>query len=307
MPPSLLRVSVGREPAQVTNDRGTHKLLVSVTVLQAPIHLVATFDHHAGRMDTFKIANTRDGQRMIEAERWIPLDGAANVRDLGGYPVGRDGVIRSREIFRGDSPHRLTHSDVERLRAAGIRTRIDLRRDEELIRFGSGPIGQVVAITMHAPLRPTLADPGSESQSLGELYQRYLLESPYELARALRFLADPLQRPVLFHCYAGKDRTGVVTALLLSVLGVTDEVIVADYAKTILVRDAFLALAGEELGISRDGELTAGSPALAADPETMAATLHWLKMTFGSTQSYLEGAGLSCQIIDRLRADLVVF
>ena len=275
-------------------------------LLQAPIHLVATFGHQAGCMDTFKIANTRDGQRMIEEQRWIPLDGAANVRDLGGYPVGRDGVIRSREIFRGDSPHRLTRSDVERLRAAGIRTRIDLRRDEELIRFGSGPIGQVVAITMHAPLRPTLADPGSGSQSLGELYRRYLLESPYELASALRFLADPLQRPALFHCYAGKDRTGVLTALLLSVLGVTDEVIVADYAKTTLVRDAFLALAGEELGISREGELTADSPALAADPETMAATLDWLKMTFGSAQSYLEGAGLSSEIIGRLRADLVV-
>ncbi|WP_298212085.1 tyrosine-protein phosphatase [Ferrimicrobium sp.] len=260
-------------------------------------------------MDTFKIADERDGQRMIEEERWVPLDGAANVRDLGGYPVGQGGVVRLREIFRGDSPHRLSPNDVERLRAVGIRTRIDLRREEELNRFGSGHIGEVVAITMHTPLRPTLGgETGEASRSLRQLYQRYLLQCPYELVGALRFLAEPQYRPALFHCYAGKDRTGVLTALLLAALGASDEVIVADYAKTILARDAFIALAGEELRASFGAEdvLRPDSPALAADPETMAGTLDWLRATFGSVQNYLEGAGLSCETIGRLRSDLVV-
>jgi protein-tyrosine phosphatase len=258
-------------------------------------------------VDTFNVTNVDNGQLMNERQRWMQLDGAANVRDLGGYSTGRGGVVRLGQLYRGDSPHRLSAADLDQLSRVGIRTRIDLRRHDEVERFGSGPLSGLAGVTMHAPLRATLVREGNAQRSLEELYRAYLLESGYELASCVRLLADPCHRPALFHCYAGKDRTGVLAALLLSVLGVPNELIVADYVATARAREHFWALAEDELrqSVAPGESFSADSPALSANPQTMEGLLAWIEVEYGSAEAYLVGVGVAPSIVDRLRDELV--
>ncbi|NBT20444.1 MAG: tyrosine-protein phosphatase, partial [Proteobacteria bacterium] len=173
----------------------------------------------------------------------IPLDGTLNTRDIGGWPVdsGTGGHVRYRVIYRSDTLDRLSPRDVGHFAQAGVQTVIDLRAEDE--RHGAGRLADGLAsagATVHSfPLYDRVSAgtrfvPTAEgiSHPLEAFYRAILVRHADAIRSVIGILADPANLPAMVHCTAGKDRTGMVVALLLSVAGVDDETIVNDYALT---------------------------------------------------------------------------
>jgi protein tyrosine/serine phosphatase len=181
---------------------------------------------------------------------WIELEGAANVRDLGGLPTIDGRTTRAGVLLRADNLQGLTAADVQRLTGEiGIRTVVDLRTTGELHLEGDGPLRATEVRHHHLSLLPEIEDEPDEVEAEGAVphrtdragssrtdmtgyYVGYVEDVPANLARALQVLADPETGPALVHCAAGKDRTGVVVALALSLAGVRREAVVADYVRS---------------------------------------------------------------------------
>lgn len=239
-------------------------------------------------------------------ERRIEIDGCHNFRDLGGYPTDDGGRLRWRQIFRADGLHALTETGVARLRdEIRLGDIIDLRSSAELELDGRGLLAEAPIRFHHLPL----FDGGTGGRtpplgaSLADLYFGMLDIARVPLARVVRTLAQT-DAPAVFHCAAGKDRTGVVSALLLSLLGVRDEIIVADYAAT---RDALDLIVGRLMASEGYRGIFEALPpdTLHADPETMEGLLERVRGEFGSMESYASEIGVRGPDVERLRARLV--
>jgi protein tyrosine/serine phosphatase len=193
------------------------------------------------------------------ATNWINLQGAVNARDVGGLPTADGGgAIRPGVLIRSASLGHLTDADVEHLVGdLGVRRVVDLRTDVEVDRDGPGALhAQPDVVIHHLSLYPDTTDraelpPGprgpaveapaplpwqrerfaTEHGPVVAAYLRYLEQRPDSIVAALRAIAEPVGA-TLVHCAAGKDRTGMVVALALTVAGVDREVIAADYAQT---------------------------------------------------------------------------
>ena len=175
---------------------------------------------------------------------WIELAGACNVRDLGGLPTVDGRVTRHGVLLRADNLQDLTDADVAALDAAGLGTVIDLRTSPEVEFTGPGPLRATDVVHVHLDLIPhgfagraelverTIPDETAGEHALDHFYLDYVKHAPAEVATALRTIADPRSGTVVVHCAAGKDRTGVVVALALSLVGVRRDAVVADYART---------------------------------------------------------------------------
>ena len=199
-------------------------------------------------------------------DRWIELDGAVNVRDLGGLPTD-DGSTTARGVLvRSDNLQGLSEKDVRRLvEDHGVRTVLDLRTPTEVRSEGPGPLVEEGLRHVNLDLIPTWDEQeGSdrivpheqrEEGDLSHFYLTYLDQMPQSVVDALRVIADPASGPVIVHCAAGKDRTGVIVALALCIAGVRRDEIVADYALT-----------GERIEAIRDR--LAASPTYAEDMKT---------------------------------------
>ena len=174
----------------------------------------------------------------LAASRVIPLDAVHNFRDLGGYPTTDGRVTRWRRLFRADGLYRLTPEDLEVVRELGIHTVLDLRTPNELVERGRFPVEDHPVDFHHLPMIDVIWDPAAFDASqppadfLLDMY-RFMLESAeVRVAKAFQVLAMPGALPAVFHCAAGKDRTGIMAGLVLSSLGVSDADVVADYALT---------------------------------------------------------------------------
>ena len=228
-------------------------------------------------------------------ERRVAVEGCHNFRDLGGYPT-RDGRrLRWRRLFRADALHSLTPSDVTTLRGEiGLGEVVDLRSSAELEADGRGPLADEAIRFHHLPLiERTYGDDVSPPADfdLGDFYFDLLDFAREPLARVLTTLART-PAPAVFHCSAGKDRTGVVSALLLGLLGVDDELIVADYAAT---REALAGIEAK-LKASRGYEdmwKELPPESLHANPETMQVFLVRLGERYGGIADYARGIGVS--------------
>jgi protein tyrosine/serine phosphatase len=190
--------------------------------------------------------------------RWIELDGAVNVRDMGGLTTSDGGAIRPGRLLRSDNLQGLTPADVDRLVThIGVRNVIDLRSDTEVTIEGPGPLTRDPRVRIHhlslfaegggltdveadtlpagidtdkiLPWQNRPEEDGQESERSVNHYLAYLADRPDSVVNALRVIA---QGPSIVHCAAGKDRTGVVIALALDTLGVPRDHIVADYTAT---------------------------------------------------------------------------
>jgi len=242
-------------------------------------------------------------------ERRIDLEGCFNFRDLGGYPT-RDGRrIGWRRLFRSDGLHALTHGDVDRLRdGLGISDLIDLRSSAELASEGRGLLASQPIRFHHLPLYDGSArrDAGLLPPAPLGLAERYLglLEVAAEpMARILATLSEA-RGGVVYHCAAGKDRTGVLSAVLLGLLGVSDEVIVADYALSRETLDAVLERLNRLPGYR---EMLAELPPETqhAEPQTMVDLLAGVRDRWGSMDAYAEAIGVASSTVARLRERLL--
>ncbi|GAA2074091.1 tyrosine-protein phosphatase [Actinomadura alba] len=192
---------------------------------------------------------------MDEQTRWIRLDGAVNVRDLGGLAAADGLTTRFGRVLRSDNLQDLTATDVRRLVGdLNLRHVVDLRSDPEVRLEGRGPLTREPAVSIHhlslfaeggvftdvaadsidadkvLPWQ-SRQDSGPESERSVGHYLGYLQDRPDSIVAALRVIGRS-DGATLLHCAAGKDRTGVVCALALETVGVSREAIVADYAQT---------------------------------------------------------------------------
>lgn len=236
-------------------------------------------------------------------DRRIPLEGCFNFRDLGGYPSEGGRRVRWRQLFRSDALHHLTARDVERLQAElGIRHIVDLRSTAELEAEGRGLLAAAPARFHHLPLYDGPTGEGRERAAELSLADRYFLMADFArkpIARVLETLAAS-DAPAVYHCAAGKDRTGVISAILLGVLGVPDEIIVADYAASQERLDEIVDRLMSAEGYQ--AMLEALPPdTLHAVPETMVSLLRQLRERYGSLEDYLQEAGMAPEASRRLR------
>ena len=171
-------------------------------------------------------------------DRWLELDGAVNVRDLGGLPTEDGRTTKPGVVLRSDNLQDLSDKDVQRLTELGLRTVVDLRTPTEVDGSGPGPLVAEGLRHVNLDLIPSwgaeraVPHERREAGDLSHFYMGYLDDAPDAIVHALRVLADPDSGTAVVHCAAGKDRTGVVCAFALVVAGVPREEVVADYALT---------------------------------------------------------------------------
>ena len=240
-------------------------------------------------------------------QRHVDLEGCHNFRDLGGYPTREGGRVRWRVLFRSDALHHLTPADVARLRGEiGLGHVVDLRSSGEIAIDGSGRLAAEDVRIHHLPL---FDGHGTASSDLGAsitLSDRYFLMTEHAkgpIARVIQTLAEA-EAPAVYHCAAGKDRTGVVSAVLLGLLGVADEIIVADYAATKQNLDAIVARLMASEGYQ--GMLENLPPdTLHAEPETMISLLARVREKYGSMHGYARAIGIPDAAVARLERRLL--
>jgi len=249
--------------------------------------------------------NGRLGLDSRAVERLIELDGCVNFRDLGGYPSADGGRLRWRLLFRSDALHALSASDVTRLRdELALSDIIDLRSTFELNSEGRGSLGLEPIDFHHTPLFDGDPSAGNRSapadMSLGDLYVGMMEMAQGKITNVVRILANATGGAV-YHCAAGKDRTGVISAVLLGVLGVPDELIVADYALSGERIDEIIARVMSMKGY-QDTLHEMPEDTLHAHPASMETVLARVAEKWGSMAGYLRDGGLDEADLARLRA-----
>jgi protein-tyrosine phosphatase len=253
---------------------------------------------------------------------WIELDGAVNVRDLGGLPTSDGGGTVPGRLLRSENLQELTPDDVALLvDDIGVTTVVDLRSTNEVTIEGPAPLDLVRGVRhAHHPVLKELLDASDTVKAalLTEMaevdrerypddpmcghYLGYLENRPEEVIGALRSIATAPGAAIV-HCAAGKDRTGVVIALALTVAGVEPEIIVADYMATDERLDAIV----ERLARSKMYARGLGSkPVRAHAPraETMKAFLEQLDSRYGGLDAWLAVNGFGADETAQLRAKL---
>jgi len=241
-------------------------------------------------------------------ERMIKMEGCLNFRDLGGYPTADGRQLAWRQLFRSDALHELSVADVRRIRdELRIGDVIDLRSTAEIAADGKTAL---LAAGMRIHRLPLFDGDLGASKNVGSmtnLADRYLAIARFAkeaIARVITTVGETTD-PTVYHCAAGKDRTGVISAVLLGALGVKDEVIAADYAAT---RQNLDAIIERLMNMDAYQSMLRALPpdTLHAEPETMLSFLHRMRECFGSMQEYLCAAGVSEDVLLKLEARMLV-
>ena len=243
-------------------------------------------------------------------DRRLGFEGAFNFRDLGGYRGRAGQTVRWRTLYRADALHRLPDHELDELSLLGVRTVLDLRTDAE-IEHGRIEAEHLGITHLHLPVlgttwSPKKLDPDADAgEVLGSLYIQMLDVGAPAIAGALQVLADRAQVPAVFHCAAGKDRTGVLAAVVLALLGVEEDVIVGDYALTAAAMSALV----ERLKQDRPEALSAMNdqpPAyLATPPEAMSRFLDHVGAEYGSMVGYVRSIGVELEVVEALHTTLL--
>lgn len=232
------------------------------------------------------------------------LEGAFNFRDLGGLPRKQGGRIRLGRVFRSDTLQMLTSTDTEVLVGnRGIRTVVDLRLASEVSEEGRGPLGACQQVRyINSPLEMASAEGIPRGQILDHLYAR-CLASP-SLPQAITAIAEHVDHPILFHCAAGKDRTGVVAAVLLELMDVETEFIVVDYMRS---RDAMPRIVERFESWPRYREHMAAMPpeVYRVAESSIRRLLTSLDVEYGGARNWAMRRGISPSSLARLDHHLV--
>jgi protein-tyrosine phosphatase len=230
------------------------------------------------------------------SDRVLRLQGLLNLRDLGGLPTLDGRRVRRGVLFRSDYPALVGDSEVSRaVTRLGLRAVVDLRarREAEFECVAWSDYG----VDYHqCPISS-----GGSSWHAG--YHLYLTHRPETVASALRVLLQPGLGPALFHCAAGKDRTGTVAALLLSALGVADTEVVADY---VLSAGSVAGVLARLEGAAPYLKVLEGETAHTQRPrgESMQAFLDWLSVA-GGAQAWLLDHGIERAVLEEAQAGLL--
>ncbi|MCR2803528.1 tyrosine-protein phosphatase [Paenibacillus soyae] len=235
-------------------------------------------------------------------KRLLRLEGAYNVRDIGGYAAAEGLAVQKGRFLRADGLHRLTDRDQDAIIGLGVRTVIDLRHARELAEKRNVFHNSERASYYNVSLINPAAAAHVSIRSLGDMYVSMLDHCGPLLREVFERMAEA-EGGVLFHCAAGKDRTGVVAALLLDLAGVERSVIVADYAET----EANLAPIMDEIRQDRPEQIPAEMYELflGSAPSNMEQMLDHLHGKFGGAERYFAQIGLSGDQVAALKRMLL--
>ena len=240
----------------------------------------------------------------------VPLKGGSNFRDLGGYRTADGRTVRPRTVFRSAHLGGLTDEDRAALSALGVRTIVDLRGVNEAAETPHRVDG-VECRVVGAQIEPGVGDrirnavtdgsatPHLMMQFLTDHYRDYPRRCAPGFRTLFATLSDGTHRPLVFHCTAGKDRTGFASALLLTLLGVPWETVMDDYLHTNEVWTGHIGRYPELDIDTRAAIIEARTPYLEAAFEVV-------RGDFGTPEAFAEKAlGLDAAARDRLKADLL--
>ena len=246
-------------------------------------------------------------------DRRIALEGAANFRDLGGYPTVDGRHVRWKKIYRSGELSRLTTADYERLSQLGIAVVCDFRRDSERNAAPTKWQGANAPAILNVPGDQKEREPaaggagaGSPQTTLSPLLMAAYPEYPTTMAPAFRSVIQQIltrDGAVLYHCTAGKDRTGTFSAMLLTMLGVPRDVVMQDY----LLSNQFVATPARiEAAVARGASRESVTALLGVDRTYLELTFHTIEKDFGSFDEYRrKGLGVSDADLAILRAKLL--
>ncbi len=240
-------------------------------------------------------SDTGAGANNVSTANWVPLEGATNVRDVGGWASADGGRIRTGALYRADRLSNLTPDDQDELAGRGIRTVVDFRAADEIkrdpSRLWAGVTNFVSLPIAERNVQPTaLLDrilagqiTSMSEQEMQQVYMNLLLDNAAEFARFVTLAADTDNWPMLYHCTAGKDRTGIATALVMELCGVNRSLVLDEYCVTNEQRSkkrmAELADVFEREGINMEDV----KPLLTAPRAVLAGALATLDAEFGDT------------------------
>lgn len=245
---------------------------------------------------------------IAPVDRWVRFGSLFNFRDLGGIATTGGGMVRRGRLFRSDNLGRLEAADKAAFMALGIRTVIDLRRGFEVERMGRVP-EWTGATWLHHHLEHELWDHDTYHPSIGvarwlaDRYRELLESGAADIARVIALLSE-MDEPAVVHCVAGKDRTGLISALTLSLLGASDDDIAHDYSLTEESEHAY-----QEWLRRTDPQEAAKVPPpfyVQTPASAMLTALAELRDRHGSVLAYLTRAGVTDGQVSRLREGLVV-
>lgn len=246
-----------------------------------------------------------------ERHRLLPLEGAVNFRDLGGYPVAGGRQTKWRCLFRSDSLAALTNQDLERVAALGLYGLIDFRVPSERVsqpnRLPAGVRLRIAEVgfwpdgvsEMLNALRDLRIDAAEVERAVTEQYRRYPVHHCAEYRLMLEEVERAAGRPMLVHCVSGKDRTGFGVAVLLMALGATKSVVIEDY----LLTNAYRRDLSHLMPPGTPGSVVEAFTA--ARPAYIEASLEAIGANFGGIEDYLErGLGFDAKRLRALRERL---
>jgi protein-tyrosine phosphatase len=248
----------------------------------------------------------------VIGERRVELDGSPNFRDLGGYPSRLGGATRWGQLYRAGRLDQLSTGDLAELERRGLRTVYDLRREEERVRHPD-PLPNVHVCLLSGVIangemrdRASLVEHDHGVQFMYEMYVGLLAHAAAEIGQIVGGIADADVLPAVFHCTAGKDRTGILAALILEVLGVDRGDVLDDFELT----NQFVDHGHHESMFQRMLEVGMGPEAAAgmliASRQAMSDALDVLDAEYGGAERYLvEVACVSPDALVNVRANLL--
>jgi protein-tyrosine phosphatase len=241
----------------------------------------------------------------VSLDRIVPFAGVLNFRDLGGYATLDGRTTRWGRLFRSDAMHDLTDDDLVTFRRLGVSSVVDLRSSAEVAHTGRGLLEQESLRYVNSPVLSDAEteEPRSESvfdaSYLARRYLQYLDVGAPAFVGAIGEMTVPENYPLVFNCFLGKDRTGVLAALVLSCLGVERETIVADYVLT----DERMLFIKDKLRrdpLQRETIDLTPPALLAAHESTMSNFLDEVDRRYGGARRWVEGAGIDPEQVERL-------
>jgi len=265
----------------------------------------------------FKIV-PKSAPGVITAERRIPLEGSVNFRDLGGYET-RDGrFVKWGQVFRSDSLARLSGKDKKRLLQLGVKTIVDFRSPEEVNQAPDRLPEQSVLQYLNLPiyrtgLNPVTAFQRMQAGDISWLTKDFIIKGYINSVEkfsniwtiVINNLVRPGKRPLVFHCTAGKDRTGTCAALILRALDVPEETVIYDHGlSNLYIANVLDKLYKRVESIGLDPEKVA--PYFTAIKESIVALLEHIRKNYGSVQDYLiKKAGITEETLSLLKQELL--
>lgn len=230
----------------------------------------------------------------------LPLEGVENCRELGGYSTKNGEQVKWHAFLRSSDMHELTENDSAFLKAYGVKTVIDLRGTDE-VEARPNPLAETDFFDYHnIPFagQPILEADALKNLTMGDFYVKMLEESPY-VQVVFHIIDQAADGAVVFHCTAGKDRTGVLAMLLLGLAGVERKDIISNYEVTYTNLESFHQF-------DKDGTAPFEVPKefLYSSREYMILAYDYLVEKYGDVEKYLLAKGVEQDVLDRVKGRL---